>query len=421
MDWLFARSGGGVKLGLDRVQALLRALGSPHQDIRTLVVGGSNGKGSVATLCASALSAGGAKVGLFTSPHILDFGERVRIDGHHLPLDTVERFLDRFAPLIEETQATFFEATAALAFCAFRDARVDLAVLEVGLGGRLDATNVTIPLGAAITSIDLEHTGILGDDRLLIASEKYPIARPGRPLVVGPVEPEVADWFRRNAGADEVKLSLIEEEWSWGVRSQGEAGLRADLAGAGIELADLEIGLLGRHQAANAAIACALLQRSELWPGEGAVRRGFAELDLPGRFDIVQARPVPVVIDVAHNPPGVAASVATWRELWGDEPVAIVFSALRDKDLDAMCAELAPLAGRVYVPALDVRRGRPPAPVVESLRRAGADAVECGSGREAIEEALDRVEAGGGRGVLCLGSFHVAQSAYRVFAPEVSI
>ncbi len=245
LDWLFARSGGGVKLGLDRVQALLRALGSPHQDIRTLVVGGSNGKGSVATLCASALSAGGAKVGLFTSPHILDFGERVRIDGHHLPLDTVERFLDRFAPLIEETQATFFEATAALAFCAFRDARVDLAVLEVGLGGRLDATNVTIPLGAAITSIDLEHTGILGDDRLLIASEKYPIARPGRPLVVGPVEPEVADWFRRNAGADEVKLSLIEEEWSWGVRSQGEAGLRADLAGAGIEPADLEIGLLG--------------------------------------------------------------------------------------------------------------------------------------------------------------------------------
>ncbi|MAE70785.1 MAG: bifunctional folylpolyglutamate synthase/dihydrofolate synthase [Gemmatimonadetes bacterium] len=414
LDWLFARSGGRIKLGLDRVQALLRALGNPHLDMPTLVIGGSNGKGSVATLCASALSAGGAKTGLFTSPHVLDFGERVRIDGHPLPLDRVEHFLARAAPQIEETEATFFEATTALAFCAFRDAGVDLAVLEVGLGGRLDATNVTLPLGAAITSIDLEHTGILGDDRLLIASEKFPIARAGRPLVVGPVEPEVADWFHRSASNDGVELHLIEEDWSWRVRSQSETGLRADLAGPGIELTDLTIELLGRHQAANSALACALLQRADLWPGESAVRQGFADLDLPGRFDIVQTRPVPVVIDVAHNSPGVAASVATWRELWGDEPIAIVFSALRDKDLDAMCAELLPLAGRIYVPELDARRGRPPAPVADLLRRAGADAQQCGSVAEALDGALGLVETGRARGVLCLGSFHVAEGAYRV-------
>jgi len=418
LRWLFARSGGGVKLGLERVRALLEALGSPHLDTPALVIGGSNGKGSVASLCAAALSAGGKRVGLFTSPHIRDFGERVRIDGLPLPEAEVERFLERAGPLIEGCDATFFEATTALAFETFRDRRVDVAVLEVGLGGRLDATNVTEPLAAAVTSIDLEHTGILGDDLRQIASEKYPIARPGRPLVVGPVVSEVGDWFRDRARAEGVELMLLDEHWSWGVRAHRPAGLSVDLRGPIGEIDELGIALRGRHQAANAALACALLERAGLWPGERAIRRGFGSLSLRGRFDIVRAAPPPVVVDVAHNPAGITVCAATWRELFGPGGAAVVFSALRDKDLDAIFAALAPIAARIFVPALDARRARPPELVAAEARRAGADTRECASVGDALQRALDFAARGGARGVLCAGSFHVAEAAYRLLPEE---
>lgn len=404
-----------MKLGLDRVEALLAGMGEPQRGLRTLVVGGTNGKGSVASLTASILQAGGHHVGLFTSPHLCAYEERIRLNGKPIEAAEVEAFLEQFGPLIESCEATFFEATAALAFEVFRRNAVDVAVLEVGLGGRLDATNVTSPAGAVVTTIDLEHTGILGTELLQIAAEKYPIARPGRPLILGSVAAEVGEWFRARAADDGVPLTLLDSSWERRILAQDEQGLLLDLCGPRQELKELRLGLHGRHQADNCALACALLDRAGLWPDEDALRRGCAGVNLRGRFDVVRPGPRPVVIDVAHNLAGIEACVDTWREIWGERPLALVFSTLRDKDVEAMAERLAPLAVQAFIPPLSTHRARPPEAVAAVVEAAGIPARICAGVEDAFEEAVAWMDRGAAEGVLCTGSFFVAGDALRAW------
>ncbi len=412
LRWLFARTGGGVKLGLERMRNLLARLGDPQHAVPTLIVGGTNGKGSVATICAALLESGGKRVGLFTSPHLCEYEERIRVSGEPIAAAEVREFLERFGPDIEATEATFFEITAALAFATFRSRKVDLAVLEVGLGGRLDATNVSTPLGAAVTTIELEHTGILGSRLVDIAGEKYAIARPGRPLVVGSVAPEVAEWFTERAARDGVPLTLLDRTWKRSVTRQEPAGLQVDLDGPRGPLRDQRLALLGSHQADNAALACALLDRAGLWPGRPAIRRGLAAARIRGRFDLVQRDPFPVVFDVAHNAPGIAACVQTWKQVWPERRPAVVFSSLRDKDVVKMAQALAPIAACVLVPQLETGRARSRADVVAATATAGIEAKSCSSVSEALDLALAAAHRGEAGGVLCAGSFHVAGAAY---------
>jgi dihydrofolate synthase/folylpolyglutamate synthase len=412
LQWLFARTGGGVKLGLERMRALLGRMGQPQDSIPTLVVGGTNGKGSVATICASILEASGKRVGLFTSPHLCDYGERIRVAGRPIAVAEVEEFLGRFGADIEATAATFFEITAALAFQTFRAQKVDVAVMEVGLGGRLDATNVSTPRGTAVTTIGLEHTGILGPHLLDIAREKYAIARPDRPLVVGSVAEDVAAWFRERATRDDVCLTLLDDTWTRRVKAQGPSGLLVDLEGPRALLRDQPLALHGSHQADNAALACALLDQAGLWPGIDAVRRGLAGATIRGRFDVLQREPFPVVFDVAHNAPGIAACVDTWRHVWGERRPAVVFSSLRDKDLEKMVRTLSAVAACAFVPQLETGRARPRAEVVATTIGAGIPTQGCVSVEEALELALESACRGEVGGVLCAGSFHVTGAAY---------
>lgn len=420
-DFLFERRGTAIKLGLDRIQALLDGLGRPERACRTLVVGGTNGKGSVATLSARALQAAGRRVGLYTSPHVRSFSERIRIDGAPVELPWIEDFIERNRDLVERIDASFFEVTTAMALAAFREAGVEVAVLEVGMGGRLDATNVSRPEAVAITSIARDHERALGHDLVSIAGEKYAISRPGRPLILGPVPPEVARHLEMRADADGVPLYSVEEDVVRHLRREDAFGIECDLEGPpGSAMGCIEalrVSLPGEHQMNNASVACRLLDRSGLWPGEDAVRKGFAAAEIEGRFHLALQRPFPVVVDVAHNPAGVRACAQTWRRAMGALEPVTVFAALGDKNIQRMLLELCAFVPRVIVPPLNGPRALAPEAIVTMAREVGLEAEAAPSVEVALARGMAGVENGDGGALLCLGSFHLAGSVYRAL-PE---
>jgi len=358
-------------LGLDRVHDALDALGRPQDDLRVVHVTGSNGKGSVSAMVESIARAAGLRTGLYTSPHLCRFAERIRVDG--APIDdalfsrALGAVLDRCRP-----DLTFFESLTLAAFHAFRDAEVDLAVLEVGLGGRLDATNVVRePLVTAITTITLEHTEILGDTLEHIAREKAGIFKPGSPVVLGPLEPEADREVARIAGA------------------VGAGPIRR---ARGAEVRGMSIGLPGPHQLDNAAVAAAIASFLERrWPAIGAaVKPGLLQVEWPGRFERITRGDVTVVLDCAHNPQGAAALAATLHdEAIDPAQTSLVFGALGDKDWGGMLAALLPRVSRRYYATPKGRK----AAALEELQRLGrGEAV--GDPIAAVEQAISESKAG---------------------------
>jgi dihydrofolate synthase/folylpolyglutamate synthase len=357
---LYARIPLGMRLGLDPMRAACARLGSPEAAFESVHVAGTNGKGSVCAMVESIARAHGLRTGLYTSPHLCRFAERIRIDGAPIADDALADLLER--ALDPALDLSFFEAATLAAFLAFRDARVDLAVVEVGLGGRLDATNVLPrPRAAAITRIALDHTDRLGATLVDIAREKAGIAKPGLDLVLGPMAPEV------RAAIDDV------------ARSSGATTSEV----TGVE-APVRVGLAGAHQRDNARIAAVLGAR--VGATRPAVEQGIAVVEWPGRLERIGA----FLLDAAHNADG-AAALATHLGSLAIPPdeVALVFGTLGDKDWPTMLDTLAPLAAtRVYVAPLGAARnavdpaamaarhaGRTAASMPEALRLAGAAAL----------------------------------------------
>jgi len=315
--FLFPRTAGGIKWGLETTGALLGVLGHPERHYATVHVGGTNGKGSTAAMLAAILRAAGLRVGLYTSPHLVSFCERIQVDGVAVAEAAVAAWVARLEEVALARQASFFEITTAVAFADFAARGVDVAVIEVGLGGRLDATNVIAPLACGVTRIALEHTDYLGDSLEGIAREKAGIAKPGVPFLT--TEPN-----------DALAAVLAAE-----ARVLGAEFMRVDPAGA----AGLELGLVGPHQRANAALAVALAQQlpGRFRPDEGAIALGLKAARLPGRFD----RRGRWLFDVAHNPDGMRALVAALAGSPPPRPVFAVVSILRDKAWREMLALLA--------------------------------------------------------------------------------
>ncbi|MFO0592861.1 MAG: folylpolyglutamate synthase/dihydrofolate synthase family protein [Polyangiaceae bacterium] len=335
---LSARAKFGMTLGLDRVRSALAEVGDPHLGLAVAHVTGSNGKGSTSAMIESIARAAGLKTGLYTSPHLARFAERIRIGGAPIEDAPFEDALTK-ALRVAGGDLTFFEVLTVAALLAFRDARVDLAVLEVGLGGRLDATNVVpAPLACAITSISLEHTAVLGDTIDAIAREKAGILKPHVPYVLGrlPLEAERA----------------IEE-----VARAVNAGPRWDRP-----LSPTKSALRGEHQRWNAAVASAVAELlAARWPSiHGAIARGLAEVTWPGRYErIATERSVTVLFDGAHNDEGAAALERALEED-GVDPArtTLVFGALADKSFTSMLQRIAPRAHRRIYTA---PKGRAPA------------------------------------------------------------
>ncbi len=370
LAWLYGRTTGGIRWGLERTEEMLAGAGDPHRRFRSIHVGGTNGKGSVSALCESVLRAAapGRRVGMYTSPHLVRFAERIRVDGAPVDAALLAACVQRLRPAIESSGATFFEAATATAFLCFAEAGVDVAVVEVGLGGRLDSTNVVEPLVAAVTNVARDHVELLGDTLGEIAREKAGIWKPGVPAITGEADPLAlgvladralavgAPFFALDfvAAVEEVRISPAGTAFRFRSEAWGDREVRVPLVGA--------------HQARNAALAAELLALlpAELRPEWGAVERGFAAARWPGRFQVEEIRGATWVLDVAHNPAGVAALAATLDAVELPRPLVLVAGVLSDKEWTEM---LPPLLERADAAILTV------APTAPEGRRWDPEAV----------------------------------------------
>jgi dihydrofolate synthase/folylpolyglutamate synthase len=370
--WLFARPTGGIRWGLERTRELLAEVGDPHLRFRSLHVGGTNGKGSVSALCDAALRAAESprRIGLYTSPHLVSFDERIRIDGRPVERELLLACEERLRPAIERTGATFFEATTAIAFLCFAEAGVDLAVIEVGLGGRLDSTNVITPLACAVTNVARDHTEYLGESLEEIAFEKAGIFKPGIPVVTGETSPAPLAVLRARAEEVGAPLTVLDADAVFDVS--------VSLDGTVFEMEEsprwgsreVHTALIGEHQARNAAVAAELLGLlpRDIRPSWEAVERGFASVRWPGRVQVERVRGATWVLDVAHNPAGVATLAETLQRLRVHlpRPVVLLTAILNDKAWQEM---LPPLLARADAAILTVAPSSP-----ESRRWNPADA-----------------------------------------------
>ena len=344
---LAARTTHGVRLGLDRTRALLETCGSPHTRLRALHVAGTNGKGSTCATLDAVLQQQGFSTGRYSSPHLIDFRERVLLNGAAVSEAQVLGWLETHRADIEHLGATFFEATTAMAFDLLVQAGVDIAVIEVGLGGRLDSTNVIVPLVAAVTAIGLDHREYLGDTVTEIALEKAGIFKVGVPAVIGERDPRVIATLR--GAAERVGASSV-------IVAPEILPLRAvevTAAGTEIELADgegtvrLTSSLIGVHQAQNVATAVSVLRAAgaPYTPSLAALSAGVSTTRLAGRFQRVG----PWLFDVAHNPDGMATVVRSLAAMPLPRPLAAVVCVLSDKDWRAMLDELLPVIDQLYL------------------------------------------------------------------------
>jgi len=366
------------RLGLEPIRALLERLGSPERGLSILHVAGSKGKGSTALFAEGVLQAAGERTGVFTSPHLERWTERFRIGGQEVAGADLADAVATLRPHVEALRAdplaptpTFFDAITAAAFLLFRDAAVERVVLEVGLGGRLDSTNVVDPAVAVVTAIELEHTDRLGTTLGAIAGEKAGIVKPGRPVVMGRLPPEAAAVVRARAAELGAPLSAL------GSGIELEARVEPALGGVRMWLRDgplrLEARLAtpGLHQAGNAALAVAAVRRAADRPLEvlaEAARSGLERTRLPGRIEVLAERPW-LVVDAAHTPRSAEALAGTLAPLARGR-TRVVLSVSSDKDLEALLRALLPLADELFVTRAEPVRSLDPALVARAVRTA---------------------------------------------------
>jgi dihydrofolate synthase/folylpolyglutamate synthase len=366
-----------AKLGLERITKLLEALGSPHRGPRFIHIAGTNGKGSTAAMIENGLRAAGQRTGLYTSPHLVQPTERIRIHGEPV---SQEQFAAAFTAVHETAQScgldmhpTYFESVTAMAFLLFNQAQLDWVVLEVGLGGRLDATNVVTPQLCVVTPIDYDHQAFLGDSLDSIAGEKAGILKPGVPAVFAHQYPEAAAILQRAA----IGPVIFADQWT-------VEDLALDARGSRFRLRDLQVTcpLAGSHQVENARTAALALHELGFPPD------GIAQTLWPGRLERVSEHPE-IILDGAHNPAGTQALVDYIRRFYSGRNLWLVYGVMRDKAVDEMTSLLFPLAGRIILTAPDNSRALPPeqipaddpiithsvAEALQSLRRAAPDDV----------------------------------------------
>jgi dihydrofolate synthase/folylpolyglutamate synthase len=379
--------------GLDRMETLVDALGNPHESLRAVHVAGTNGKGSVAAMTAAIATAAGLKTGLHTSPHLTHVTQRMRVNGTPAPTDWLANTLDEHRALVERVQPSFFELTVALTFRYFAEQDVDLAVIEVGLGGRLDSTNVLHPALSIITHIDLDHTDMLGDTLGAIAREKAGIIEPDTPVLSAVTQDEAQAAIAEVAADRDAPLHVLDDEATW-------QSHQADLTGSVVSLDTparrydrLSLSLPGRHQQRNAALAVRTAELTVLADADdaadAAVRDGLGDVreytGFRGRLDVIQKQP-PVVVDVGHNPPAIAATLDTVAPEVAARggTLHVCLNAVQGKGLDETAQMLAECGAVVTPIPIDTDRALPPAEIAERLRAQGVTVHES----QPLDEAM---------------------------------
>lgn len=345
------------KFNLGRMHRLVDMLGSPHTQYPVVHVAGTKGKGSTSALIAGVLQDAGYKVGFYTSPHMIDFTERIQVNRVPVTHEELVKLVDDLKPAVEQIeQLTTFELTTAAAFLHFARQKVDIAVIEVGLGGRLDATNVVNPLISVITSLSMDHMNVLGDTLAKIAGEKAGIIKPGRPVVVAPQKPEAIEMVQRIAAERKSPLTKVDDEYAIvPIRNSLKEQVfeihrkkSGNILPVGIEFS---LPLLGAHQAQNAVTAYTVLEKLQRmgWKIElENIQRGFSGVKWPGRFEILQHSPL-VVIDSAHNLDSAEKLAQTVRDYLPGRPLTLIFGASEDKDVAGMFRVLAPISEKIII------------------------------------------------------------------------
>ena len=413
-----------AKIDADRPRRLLALLGDPHTRFPSLHIAGTKGKGSVAAMCAACLRLAGLRVGLYTSPHLREFRERIRIltpddaDGR-ISEEAFVAVMDRVRPAIEATPGiTWFEIVTALAFDHFAAEAVDVAVVEVGLGGRLDATNVLTPLVSVITSLSLDHTQLLGDTLAQIAAEKGGIIKPGVPVVTAPQQPEALATLEQIANERGAPLTVVGRDWLYEAIRRHDDGVTRQSIVAGDTPSprfipagtSFVVGLPGEHQTLNAAVALATLERAQSYfPGltVADAQRGLAAVEWAGRLQVLQAGPErpAVLVDCAHNDDSAAKLVAALRQDYRYERLVLLFGAPEDKNVAGMLARLLPLADEVVMTTANHPRSATPEQLADMAAALGHDAAVTHSVADGLRAAL--AAAGPGDLVCATGSIIV--------------
>ncbi|WP_409270820.1 bifunctional folylpolyglutamate synthase/dihydrofolate synthase [Neobacillus sp. SCS-31] len=366
LAWIHARLRLGIKPGLKRMEWMMERLGNPERKIKTIHIGGTNGKGSTVTFLRSILEAAGYSVGTFTSPYIESFNERISVNGTQVKDDDILKLANRIKPLADELDhselggPTEFEVITAMSFIYFAEiSPVDFAVYEVGLGGRFDSTNILTPLVSVITNVGLDHIAILGDTYEEIAFEKAGIIKEGIPVITGTQHSEALAVIAEQAAGKHSPIYKLEEEIRISAHEKTSKGEKFTVSTPFGELANLEVSMIGVHQTANASLAVAasqyLIESGWVSAGESEIRKGLEEAFWPGRLEFVSENPT-VILDGAHNTEGIESLAAELSTRFSGKKVHIVFAALKDKPLDSMIHRLEEVSDKMTFVSFDFPR-----------------------------------------------------------------
>jgi len=382
----------GIILGLSRIKRFLRLLGNPQNSFNSIHIAGTNGKGSTAAMVESILRCAGYKTALYTSPHLACFNERVQVNGKKISNQELQQLVSQLRSIKEKAglRLTFFEFTTALAFEYFKRKKADFAVIETGMGGRLDATNVLKPLVSVITNVSMEHRQYLGNTLQKIAAEKAGIIKHGIPVVTGEKNLAVLRVLGKECKRKKSKLTTAQKPYKG------------------------KIALQGSFQQTNAAMAIAVarqLQKQGMKLSEKAIRNGLAAVRFPGRFDVVQRNPI-VLLDCCHNPGAVLVFAKAFRQSFKEKKALLVIGVSSDKDIRQIAKTLAPLASSVIVTNAKIRAMQPEK-IKREFERNGKKAIIVKGVKNAVRKAI--AAAGKNGLVLVAGSCFVAGEAMQLW------
>ncbi len=414
VQYLYSLQKYGIKFGLSKTKNLLKAFGNPHRGQTYVHIGGTNGKGSVAAMVESMLRNSGLKVGFYSSPHLVRFTERFRLNGQEAGPEQVADLVREVRKVVDPREPpTFFEFTTAMGLVHFAREKADISIMEVGMGGRLDATNVIRPLVSVITNISLEHQAFLGRSLIEVAGEKAGIIKRGIDLVTGATQPSVVGLFRQVCEKRRARLLMLGKDMWIRVRNS-----RLDYHGLRRSLRGLEVGLPGRYQFRNAALALAvieLLQKKGFEISEEQMREGLKSVRWPGRMHIMSRNPL-LILDGAHNPAAASNLVKSINRDFSYRRLILVLGVMADKDIAKIVREIVPVADYAIFTRPEYHRAATP----ETLMQRAAPFMKAGEVVPVLSDALKRARGLGGPEdlILVTGSLFTVGEAMASIDPE---
>ena len=406
----------GWKLGLERLSVVLEKLGNPHEKMRSLHIAGTNGKGSVTAMCESILRTAGYRTAMFTSPHLVEPTERIQVNGEKITPTEFARIVTELKPLLIESGCTFFEAITIIAFLCFANSDIDIALFEVGLGGRLDATNIITPVLSIITDISFDHTAQLGNTLEDITIEKAGIIKKRVPCIIGSV-PQRVERIIEGVCEKQQSLFLRSKDYCNAQNICLDRSSHFDLV-LDQSSYPVELSLVGSHQVSNsctAAAACKKLNKSGMKISDKHIVQGLEKTVWPGRFEIISQKPH-IIADVAHNVASIMALSVTLKELYSDRDIILMIGVLKDKDFKEIVKIIAPIAKEIIAVQPQTPRAMTAKELAQNFRNMGFESQCFISIEEGLKYVMDKDTE---KSIICItGSHYVVGEAMQIIKKD---